>query len=57
MSRPISQEAISQKTDIAQMMADGCPSIRQAGERLGINRSQADRLWKRICADLGWQAA
>ena len=30
--------------------------IIQAARKLGMHRDRADVLWRRICADLGWQA-
>lgn len=54
--RTQSEKSHRDKSEIADLIAEGCPSIRQAGETIGIGRSQADRLWKRICRDLGWQA-
>lgn len=37
-------------------MADGCPSLIEAASRMRITIVEADRLWKRIKRDLGWQA-
>jgi hypothetical protein len=41
---------------LADMMADGCPTLVKAFATLGIPRSTGARYWRRICRDLGAQA-
>jgi hypothetical protein len=41
---------------IADAMANGCPSISEAARRLGLTQSRTDQLWQRIRRDLGAQA-
>jgi hypothetical protein len=42
--------------DLADLMAEGCPSISEAARRLGLGQSHADQLWQRIRKALGPQA-
>lgn len=49
-------EAAARRDELAEMVADGM-TIRAAGERLGLKFQRASQLWKRICDDLGPQAA
>lgn len=41
---------------LAQVMADGCPTLGEAAGRLGLDRTTVGRLWKRIREGLGEQA-
>lgn len=41
---------------LADLMADGCPSVAQAGLRLGLSQSRVDQHWQAIRRTLGWQA-
>lgn len=41
---------------LADEMANGCPSIAQAGRRLNFAPAHTDYLWRRIRAGLGAQA-
>lgn len=45
-----------QMDELADLMADGCGSIREAADRMGIGKSRVDRLWQRVRAKLGEQA-
>lgn len=45
-----------QMDQLADLMADGCPTIRDAAAIMELGKSRVDRLWQRIRAQLGWQA-
>lgn len=45
-----------QMDKLAQLMADGCPSIVEAAYRMRLAQSSADRLWQLIRRGLGPQA-
>lgn len=49
-------KAQGQIAELAELMAEGCPSIVTAAQEMGITRSWADQLWQRIRSDLGEQA-
>lgn len=41
---------------LAQHMANGRPSIREAARLMGVTTQHAERLWRSICRTLGAQA-
>lgn len=43
-------------TDIAEEMANGCPSVAEAARRMRLSQTYAAKLWSRIVAELGPQA-
>lgn len=44
------------RDDLAEEMANGCPSISEAARRMRILQSRADQHWQAIRRDLGPQA-
>lgn len=52
VSDPVQQA----RTDLAELMANGCPSISQAARTLKITQSRADQHWQAIRRGLGEQA-
>ena len=46
----------TQMDELADHMADGCPSISEAARRMGMAQNRTDQLWQRIRRDLGEQA-
>ena len=56
MPRAIEPKALRQMDKLAELMADGCPSIIEAAYRMRVTQSWADRLWQRIRRQLGSQA-
>jgi len=45
------------KADLAELMANGCPSFTEAALQMGISRHQVANAWSCIRRDLGRQAA
>lgn len=45
-----------QMDELAEIMAEGCGTIRDAAQMMGVGKSRVDRLWQRIRAGLGEQA-
>ncbi len=41
---------------LAEHMAGGCPSVIEAARRMKITVAAAEKLWRRVCRDLGPQA-
>ena len=41
---------------MADLMADGCPSVTEAAYRMKLTQTEADRVWQRIRRSLGKQA-
>lgn len=44
------------RTDLAELMANGCPSISQAARTLRMTQSRCDQHWQAIRRGLGEQA-
>ena len=44
------------RADLAELMAEGCPSISQAARTLKITQSRCDQHWQAIRRELGPQA-
>jgi hypothetical protein len=42
---------------LAELLAEGCPTVPAAAKRLGVSISTAQRMWRRICDRLGAQVA
>ena len=42
---------------LCDQMADGCPSLSEAAYRLRLPVAEAEKLWRRVCRDLGVQAS
>ena len=40
----------------AQALADGAPTLAEAGQKVGISHQRASQLFAQIRAELGWQA-
>lgn len=56
MPRTETPATIAMRDSLAQLMAQGCPTVAEAGRCLGISQTEADRHWQRIKRDLGPQA-
>jgi hypothetical protein len=41
---------------LAELMAEGCPSILDAARRMRITAAEAEKHWRAICKGLGPQA-
>lgn len=52
-----SAKAGAARDALADLMADGCPTIAEAARRLGMSQTIADRHWQTLRRDLGEQAA
>lgn len=46
-------KAMQCRTDLAEQMAEGCPSISEAARRVRISQSRADQYWQEIKRGLG----
>jgi hypothetical protein len=53
----ISAKSRAEMDTLADLMAEGCPSIAEAARRLGTSQTRTDQHWQRIRRDLGEQAA
>ena len=56
MPRTVDQNTLRQMDWLADLMADGCPTIVEAAYRMRITQTAADRMWQRVRRGLGSQA-
>ncbi|MFG6284753.1 hypothetical protein [Sphingomonas sp. S6] len=56
MKRGIQPATLRQMDRLADLMADGCPSITEAAYRMRTTQQTADRCWQLIRRELGRQA-
>ena len=56
MARAIEPKTLRQMDRLADLMAEGCPSITEAARQMRLTQSRADQLWQRIRRQLGSQA-
>ncbi|MEE8610118.1 MAG: hypothetical protein V3V60_08525 [Sphingomonas aquatilis] len=56
MRRGIQPATLRQMDRLADLMADGCPSITEAAYRMRTTQQTADRCWQLIRRGLGKQA-
>ena len=47
---------LARMDELADLMADGCPTISEAARRMGMRQPRVHELWQRICKGLGPQA-
>ena len=52
----VRDEAAQARTDLAELMAEGCPSVREAARTLRMSFKRADIHWQAIRRALGRQA-
>lgn len=52
----VRDEAAQARTDLAELMAEGCPSVREAARQLRMSFKRADIHWQAIRRGLGEQA-
>lgn len=52
-ARRVTDESRQARDDIAEEMANGCPSVAEAARRLRISQSRADQHWQAIKDGLG----
>lgn len=51
--RETSSAVVGQRDALADLMADGCPSISEAARRMSLTQSRTDQHWQAIKRDLG----
>lgn len=52
----VRDEAAQARTDLAELMAEGCPTVREAARRMRLSNKRADIHWQAIRRGLGPQA-
>jgi len=49
----VRDDAAQARDDLAELMAEGCPSVSEAARRMGVSQKRADLYWQAIKDGLG----